>query len=244
MFFKCVKMNEFYYDIYSSYGEDGVLFCVFKLIGCNKVPVFVNLSNQFTRKNIFLNLIKMFKFVSGVPLTFNNGRVECTLEGAKALYSNLRYPYIDLMYVNTDGMEFWMLKTFLQECESTSVKPNVIVCKINNIIDHSKSITVPYVPSEKRSSMFDTYYIGASISAIHTLLKSDYEFVGTTKYATHAIYVKSICIPGPCTGDPSGLKTTFHLPTFEEYFELFQNVKHGHRSKWPLVSNKFWVTVR
>lgn len=243
MSFKCIHMDEYYHDIYSNYGEDGMLFCIYRLIGWNKVPVFVNLSNVFTRKNMFLNLIKMFKFVSSVPITFNDGKVDCTLEGAKALYSHLKYSYIDLLNVNTDGVEYWMLKSFLQECKTIDSKPNVIVCKINNIMG-SKPLTVPYVPPEKREDVFDTNYIGASIAAIHTLLKSDYEFVGTTKYATQAVYVKTRRIPGPHTGDPSGLKITFYLPTFDEYFEKFKNVKYGFRNRWPLAQKKFWITVR
>ena len=244
MSFKCVHMYEYYHNIYSNYGEDGLLFCIFRLIGWHKVPVFVNLSNMYTRKNMFLNLIKMFKFVSSVPMTFNDGKVECTLAGAKALYSNLRYSYIDLLHVNTDGMEYWMLKTFLQECEGVDSKPNVIVCKINSIIGSRKPLTVPYVPPAKRGSVFDANYVGTSVAAVHTLLKSDYEFVGTTQYATHAVYVKARCIPGPHTGDPSGLKTTFHLPTFDEYFERFNNVQYGIMRRWPLVQSNFWVTVR
>jgi len=86
--------------------------------------------------------------------------------------------------------------------------------------------------------------VGASVGALHTLLTSDYEFVGTTKYAVHAVYVKRRCIPGPQTGDPSGLKTTFYLPTFDEYFELFKNVRYGFNNRWPLVRSKFWITVR
>lgn len=236
-------MYEYYHNIYSNYGEDGLLFCIFRLIGWHKVPVFVNLSNVCTRRNLFLNLIRMFKFVSGVPLSFNDGKAECTLQGAKALYSHLRYPHIDLLHVNTDGVEYWILKAFLQEFESIHSKPNVIVCKINNIIG-TKPLTAPYVPPELRGGVFDHNYVGASVAALHTLLKSDYAFVGTTKYATHAVYVKTRCIPGPHTGDPSGLKTTFHLPTFDEYFELFKNVHYGFQHRWPLVQSKFWITVR
>lgn len=243
MSFKCVHLYEYYHDIYSNYGEDGLLFCIFRLIGWNKKPMFVNLSNVFTRKNMFLNLVKMFKFGSNVPATFNDGKADCTLEGAKALCAHLKYPYIDLLHVNTDGMEYWMLKTFLNECEGVGSKPRVIVCKINNIL-LAKPLTVPYVPPEKRQGMFDANYVGASVAAVHTLLRSDYAFVGTTRFATHAVYVKSTCIPGPHTGDPSGLKTTFHLPTFDEYFRLFRNVKHGFDNRWPLVQNKFWITVR
>lgn len=185
---------------------------------------YVNISNIYKRKNIFENIIKIFGFVVNVPITHNNGKVLCTMKGVTDLLSDMRFPNVYLLCVNTDGVDFWLLKTYMTNC-TEGQKPTVIVCKLNYIIPSDKSITVPYVVPDKRKNMYTTNYQGASLLAIKTLLQ-EYTFVGTTRLSLFGVFVK---------------RNTFLV---ENCVEESANIIHGQLLRWPIVNKKFWVTAK
>lgn len=212
-----IHLPDYYYDIHSSFGEDGVLYCLFKLIGLHTVPTFININHTITKKNIFENLINMFNFVSIV-----SDRVVCTMDDIR--FVPFRYSTLDLALIDTGGVEYWALRTLLER-ES----PSVICCRFNHVIPLDKSVTVPYVPEYKRTDLFDVNYYGVSLGGLRTLLDPEYILVGVSRFSVYAFFVKR------------GLISEKHI----QFTNIPEEpaVRYALEHRWPLVSKKLWITV-
>jgi hypothetical protein len=142
-------------------------------------------------------------------------------------YRPLRFPVLDLVKVNTGGVDYWLLRALLDR-----VHPNIICCRFNHVIPVEKSVTVPYVPEYKRTELFDVNYNGVSLGALKTLLsKHDYQFVGVSRFAVFAFYVKRELIP---------IHYKFIVPDLNE----IPAIRYALTKRWPLVSSRFWIQVK
>lgn len=215
-----INIPDYYHDIHSGFGEDGVLYCVFRIIGLHKVPTFINITNKYTRTNIFETFIRLFKFESNIQKP-----VVCTIDDIREI--PMRNPNtVDLVGINSGGVEYWLLRALLER-----VKPNVICCRINHVIPLERSVSAPYVPDHKRNELFDNNYHGVSLGGLKTLLGKDYLFIGVSRFAIYGFFVKKVLIPPDVEFKEMNLRD---IPA----------VKHAQENRWHLVANKFWITIK
>ena len=215
-----INLPDYYHNIHSGFGEDGVLYCVFRIIGLHKVPTFINITNRYTRKNIFETFIRLFKFESNIKKP-----AVCTIDDIREI--SFRHPNtLDLVGINSGGVEYWLLRALLER-----VKPNVICCRINHVIPLEQSVSAPYVPDNKRAELFDNNYNGVSLGGLKTLLGKEYVFIGVSRFAVFAFFVKKALVPPDVEFKEMNLKD-------------ISAVKHAQEHRWPLVAKKFWITIK
>lgn len=218
-----MRLFDYYYDVHSEFGEDGIIYFFVKSLNIRDKPrTFLNLSENFSRKNMFLFCIKHLNFKSSLPLT--NAKVECTTEGVKEVLRHVDSVY--LLCVNTIGVDYWMIDTYFRHCHSKQ-KPVLLFCKINAAIPFEHSVSVPYAKIEARKKNYNKHYRGSSLSALNNRLKSEYTFVGTTRNATFAVFVSKKYVVGNVSYDMYRFPNTIHANTYI----------------WPTVSTKFWVNI-
>lgn len=216
---RAIVLSDYFHNIYSDFGEDGILFCLFRLIGHFNNPTYLNICTHFPRKNGILNLVKMFSFKNST-----NTRVETTIDHMKGI--QLASPRLDLLRVTLcDGVEYWLVKALIER----GVRPSVICCDINLF---ERSLSVPYVPPIKRKEVLDANYRGASIAAFRSFLgKHGYVYVGVCKHAVMAYFVFQALIPK---------QVTFVEPNIDQ----LPSVRHARSIRWTRVSKKFWITIK
>lgn len=214
-----IVISDYFHDIHSDFGEDGILYCLFRLIGHYKNPSYLNVCTHFTRKNGILNLVNMFSFKNSTCT-----RVESTIECIKKI--QLVSPHLDLLRVTScDGVEYWLVKALIER----GVHPTVICCQINLF---EGSLSVPYVPPNKRKEVLDANYRGASIAAFRSFLdKHGYIYVGVCKHAVMAYFVFQALIPT-------------HVRFVEPNLDNLPSVRHARSIRWSRVSKKFWITIK
>ena len=146
----------------------------------------------------------------------------------------LKYKYtgeIDLMSLDMDGVDYWILKMLV--IDTKVISPRVIVLEYNDIFGPDQSITVPY--DDCFDGWTDTYggpnYCGASLRAFINLLKDDYKFVGCNELGFNGFFVKR-----------TFEKIEEVLNIEEECFQ-FEKVKFGMKYRWPRVQHRKWITV-
>jgi len=146
---------------------------------------------------------------------------------------------IDLLSLDMDGIDYWILKDLLKE--SKCINPRVIVLEFQDIIGPNKAITVPY---QKIFSGWNKWakggpnYSGASLLAFTKLLKN-YNLVGVENKGFNAFYVRK----------DVQKKYKKELPTINpsEYNMLWKNLPAIRRKKlkdrWNIVKHLDWVSV-
>jgi hypothetical protein len=214
-----IVISDYYHDLFSDLGEDGILFCLFRLLGHYKNPTYLNVCTHFTRKNGIRNLVDMFAFKNNT-----HARVESTLECMQTI--SFRFPHLDLLRVTLcDGVEYWLVKALIER----GVRPTVICSDVNL---YEKSLSVPYVPPSKRKDVLDRNYRGASIEAFRLFLdKHGYTYVGVCKYAALAYFVLQALVPKD---------VTFVKPNLDD----FVGVRYARSIRWGHVAKKFWITIK
>ena len=146
---------------------------------------------------------------------------------------------IDLLSLDMDGIDYWILKDLLKE--SKCINPRVIVLEFQDIIGPDKAITVPY---QKIFSGWNKWakggpnYSGASLLAFTKLLKN-YNLVGVENRGFNAFYVRK----------DVQKKYNKELPTIKpsEYNMLWKNLpavrKKKLKDRWNIVKHLDWVSV-
>lgn len=209
-----LHLHDFYYDIHSKLGEDGILYCIFKLIGVY-TETFLSIS-----KTEHKSLQTHFGFASIV-----DPPVAHTMEYVRN--TPFKTDTLDLLVLDAGGVEYWLLRSVLER-----ISPNVICCRFNHVIPADRSVTVPYVPESKRNELFDVNYFGLSLGALRTVLNAEeYVFVGVSRFAVYAFFVKRALLPR---------NVTFSEPNLNE----IPAIRYAREHRWPKVSNKFWIVVK
>lgn len=221
-----MRLFDCYRDVHSEHGEDGILYFFVKSLNIRDRPhTFLNMSEIFNKRNMFLFCIKHLRFKSCVPLTHANGKVECTLSGVQELLRVIDSVYV--LCINTYGVDYWMLDAYFRHCAEHQ-KPVIVLCKINANVPFDEKVTVPYTPVHKRSKLYGTTYTGASLGAIHQRIRHDYTFVGTTRNATFGVFVSNKYVIGKVSYD----------------MYMFPHTIHAQKHVWPTLKRRFWVKTK
>lgn len=146
---------------------------------------------------------------------------------------------IDILSLDMDGIDYWILKDLLKD--SKCINPRVIVLEFQDIIGPYKSLTVPYkdvFSGWNKWAKGGPNYSGASLLAFTKLLKN-YNLVGVENKGFNAFYVRK----------DIQKKHKKELPLIKpsEYKMLWNNLSIDRRKKlknrWNIVKHLDWVSI-
>lgn len=94
---------------------------------------------------------------------------------------------VDLMSVDIDGNDYWVLDAL------GAVRPQVVVAEYNSIFGATAAVTVPYRPDfDRRAAHWSWLYFGASIAALCWWAdKHGYDLVATNRAGNNAFFVSA-----------------------------------------------------
>ena len=239
------KFNDTGFRVYSQNDEDGLLLYIFAMIGTtNKICVDIGFGSPFGANTTNLlcnwgwhgllieagNMEKSKKFFHSHPDTliflpkFQN--VWITAENInQVLMENDFTGEIDLLSLDLDGQDYWVLKN------TNVISPRVLVVEYLDILGFERALTVPYRSNFNRRDLHPDFF-GASLPAFVKLCrKKGYRLVGVNRYGFNAFFVKN------------GIEERV-LPEISAA-ECFTHpkVKWGMKHRLPDVKNLAWVEV-
>lgn len=94
---------------------------------------------------------------------------------------------IGLLSIDIDGNDYWVWESI------DVIKPRIVVCEYNSVFGNSRSVTVPYNASFKRTDAhYSNLYFGASLPALCLLAsRKGYDFVGSNSTGSNAFFVRN-----------------------------------------------------
>ena len=132
---------------------------------------------------------------------------------------------IDLLSLDMDGVDYWILKAI----ES---RPRVIVVEYNNRIPGDRSITVPYQAdfAAAGGAWAGDGFFGASLGAFDKLLSArGFRLTGANRHNTNAFFLREDVLPNrPGCSIESCLTSRWAV---------------HQRKTWPLIADRPWVEV-
>ncbi|MFZ5910934.1 MAG: hypothetical protein ACOYYU_13045 [Chloroflexota bacterium] len=240
------------FNLYSPTYEDGILLYIFSLIGTTNKKC-VDIGAGSVKGSTVANLIVNHGF-KGLLIDGNSQSIQLvkkyyanhpetrfsppqavsamiTAENVNELLNEYGYVgNIDLLCLDIDGMDYWILKAI------DVVSPQVLVVEYQDILGPDKAWTVPYKPDfnlqDYPVNRKENNYCGASLSAFVSLCKhKGYRLVGCNKGGWNAFFVRE----GVCEA---------FLPevTPESCFKYEWN-RYGMEKRFPLVMNMEWEEV-
>ena len=228
-------------NMFSQYGEDGILNYMLsnnELFKSKYTYIYLTdfkykLHNKI-KTNPILCLLKTkhmkqaLDIHKSLPLLY-----QLNLHTTKQLVQTcIRTDTIDILILDTYGNDFWILKSFIQECKEQH-KPNIIVVHYNNAYPSDMSITIPY--TRNKSYAKDSYYWGASLLAYCNLLK-DYHFIGCSLYGVLGFFVKKSVVTN--SKDPY-----LQCANIQHCF-LYPNVQYKIKTQWPHLQKRLFIQVK
>jgi hypothetical protein len=132
---------------------------------------------------------------------------------------------IDLLSLDMDGVDYWILKAI-------ELRPRVIVVEYNNRIPADRFVTVQYQAdfAAAGGAWAGDGYFGASLGAFDKLLSArDYRLVGANRYNTNAFFLREDVLPSRARRSVESCLTSRWAAQ--------------QRQKWPLVADRPWAEV-
>ena len=210
----CKHIRDIEFNVFSKYGQDGVLTYIFKLLP-QHLFTFLNMAdfNERQHRNPLNFIVKQGKWRSCIP-----PESVCKIaSGVKAdIVSTLLTitSEIDLLHIHHGQNDFWLLK-FVMDCH---LQPKIICVPYNNKIPFIKSLTVPYART-KPSTNFG--YCSCSLKALCCILPN-YIIFGCSR-SKIAYFVRDDII--------------IHLPDIQTTYDF-------NTFAWAQMKDKFWVCVK
>jgi|TARA_B100001964_G_C14122365_1_gene548921 hypothetical protein len=193
------KINQHEYKITSQNNEDGIIEHIFKKIPNEKYFVEIGfdlyecnglnlIKNGWGGKLIDQNIEECLALKSLLKHFFPNSKTIISNEKIDinnindVAFSGLDKKIIDFFSIDIDGNDYWVLK-------NTDLKRiNVICCEYNHWVGNNVKKIMPY---NSEHQVKDNVYFGASLLAIHDLLKSrGFDLVAVDSSGTNAFFVK------------------------------------------------------
>jgi hypothetical protein len=240
------------FNLYSPTYEDGILLYIFSLAGTTNKKC-VDLGAGSIAGSTVANLIVNHGF-KGLLIDGNAQNIQrvreyythhpetqlfppqaiaamITAENVnKLLQENQFVGEIDLLCLDIDGIDYWILKAI------DAVNPRVMVVEYQDILGPDRALTVPYKPDfnihDYPANRQANNYCGASLRAFVNLSKrKGYRLVGCSKGGWNAFFVRDgVCVK--------------YLPevTAESCFKYDCNT-YGIEHRFPLVKDMPWEEV-
>lgn len=132
---------------------------------------------------------------------------------------------IDLLTIDMDGVDYWILKAI-------ELRPRVIVVEYNNRIPAGEVVTVPYgdeFTAEGGAFAGDGFF-GASLDAFVALLgPRGYRLVGANRPDTNAFFLREDVLPA--------------MPAVDTASCLVSRWARHQQRAWPALADRDWVRV-
>jgi hypothetical protein len=91
---------------------------------------------------------------------------------------------LGILSIDIDGNDYWILK------ELKDIAPDIIICEYNSLLGSQKSLTIKYNKNFLReNNSINKINYGASIQAIHKILKDEYILVYGNSFGNNVFYV-------------------------------------------------------
>lgn len=148
---------------------------------------------------------------------------------------NLRGKEVDVLIMDIDGNDYWILKEIM---DNNMLNPRVIVVEYQDIIGPERALTIPYDPTfiALRHDIWNgPNYCGASLQAFIHLLKDKYAFVGCERLGFNGYFVRRDELAK--SGDMLHEMTDV-TPCFQH-----EKVQFGMKYRWPRTSHMEWIDV-
>lgn len=221
-------LSDFGFRKYSQNGEDGILLCLFSLLGTtNKKVVEICAGNcvECNSANLILNHGWQGLLFDGDPVNIAMGKLFyrlnrdtmfnppkllnawITKDSVNSLISGNGFSgEIDLLSLDLDGVDWWIWKGI------SVINPRVVVVEYNDRLGPELSLTVPYSDSFTAAFIHDApVYSGASLAAFVKLARQKgYILVGVENLGFNAFFVRKDVAKNLLTEKP--VKKVFYRP--------------------------------
>jgi hypothetical protein len=236
------------FSCFSQNGEDGILLCIFSLIGttnkqvveicagagieCNAANLIINHGWDgllFDGNSALINKGKAFYSQRNnawrfrrLPPKLIHAWVTC--ENVNDLIHNNGFTgEVDLLSIDMDGVDWWIWKAI------NCINPRVVIIEYNNRWNAEQSVTIPYYSdfaAQDTGPSADGYF-GASLSAYNKLAgEKGYRLVGANSPNTNAIFIR----------DDIG-RQYFPEVTVASCLSSCYAI-YQHKTKYPRIKNK------
>lgn len=196
---------DYEYQVYSQWGEDGLIQYLIKKIG-NKNKIFIEfgVENYIESNTRFLLInnnwsglvidgsIENINFIKNDPIYWKyNLKAECSFIDTKNINKIITQSGVSgdigLLSIDIDGNDYYILDSI------NAIRPEIIVCEYNSLWGDSLSVSIPYDPLFIRSKAhYSNLYFGASITALTNLAeKKGYSLVGSNSTGVNIFFVRN-----------------------------------------------------
>jgi len=214
------------FRVFSQWGEDGIIQAIVNLI---KPPVrtFIEFGVQnYCESNTRFLLInnnwsglvldgspENVEYIRKDPIYWQyNLKAECafiTRENIDQLLSRAGLNgEVGLLSIDIDGNDYWVWRSI------KSIRPAIVVTEYNARFGSERAVTVPYLPSFRRSEAhYSNIYYGASLQAMCLLGRSKgYALIGCNSAGNNAFFVRHDLLKSPLsekTADEAFVRNQF-----------------------------------
>ena len=198
-------LNEAEFQVYSQFGEDGIIQYILKHVGA--VPqTFIEFGvENYTESNTRF-LLQHCNW-RGLIIDGNDDSIQSvrkrdiswrheltsvcafiTTENINSLFTANGFSgRIGLLSVDIDGNDYWVWDCI------TAVDPTIVVAEYNSVFGDERAVSVPYSPAFQRSKEhYSNLYWGCSLGALnHLAAKKGYDLVGCNNAGNNAFFVRT-----------------------------------------------------
>jgi hypothetical protein len=199
------NLNEYEYQVYSQWGEDGIIQFLVKHILIEK-KIFVEFGvEDYKQSNTRFLLVnnnwsgliidssqKNISAIKNDKIYWNfNLKAICSFVSVEnineILMGNGLTGEIGLLSIDVDGNDYWIWEAI------TAINPIIVVVEYNYRFGIKTSVTIPYNKEFERSKAHHSMiYFGSSLKALLLLAKSKgYSFIGCNKNGVNAFFVRN-----------------------------------------------------
>jgi hypothetical protein len=200
----CLEEAEF--QVFSQWGEDGILQFLVRKVGIEIQPSFIEFGVEtFTEANCrFLLMTKLWRglvidgseknieFIRNDTISWRYGLRSrhsfITAENINSIFKEEGFSgRVGVLSIDIDGNDYWVLKAI------NCVEADILVLEYNSIFGPERSVTVPYDPMFRRNEKhYSNLYWGASLQALTSLAKEKgYFLVGCNSQGNNAFYLNN-----------------------------------------------------
>jgi hypothetical protein len=244
---------EYGQKVYSQNGEDGILYYLLSCLSrrtqiavemgsgdgleCNTgffvrhhgyTSYFIDGSAYWIQKG--KEAYRSFR-INGTPVFINAWMTKETI--LELLDAHAIPKDIDVLSVDIDGMDYWILKEIM---DAKRLKPAIIVVEYQDILGPERAWTVPY-QSQFNHTDYDCLngpnYCGASLKAFMHLLGDTYAFVGCEEKGFNGFFIRR---------DAELKKEIPEMTDIRPCFEI-EKVKFGMEHRFKRTAHLEWVDV-
>jgi hypothetical protein len=199
-----INLNDYEYQVYSQWGEDGIIQFLVKHISIEK-KIFVEFGvEDYKQSNTRFLLVNNnwsglildssqdnISAIKNDKIYWNfNLKAICSFVSAEnineILIDNGLTGEIGLLSIDVDGNDYWIWKAI------TAINPIIVVIEYNYRFGTKTTVTIPYDKAFQRSEAHHSMiYFGSSLKALLLLAKSKgYSFIGCNKNGVNAFFVR------------------------------------------------------